>query len=73
MTPREAAELIGCSPQHVRTLVRAGKLPATRKPTDCNQHGYRLVITRRDAQRFRDTPRRGPGRPRGSKNKGAKR
>lgn len=65
MTTRQAAALIGCSPSHVRWLVATGRVRATRlsDPTQ-NQHGYRLSIERRSAERYRDTEQ-SRGWPRG--------
>ena len=61
MTPKEAAAIIGCSPQQVRTLIRSGRIKATQ--VKCPQ-GYYYNITRREAERYRDTPQK-MGWPRG--------
>jgi len=68
MTTKEAAEVIGCSPQQVRTLIRTGKLRATKNPSKNNQFGYEYAITKRTAERHRDN---GPTRgwPRGTPRK----
>ena len=66
MTPSQAADVIGCSPQQVRTLIRIGKLCARKVVTRNNQHGYRYEISRKEAERYRNTPQ-GRGRPRGYK------
>lgn len=68
MTTTEAAQVIGCSPGHVRYLVRAGRLRATRLPGPYNQRGYAWDIKRADAERYRDTPQR-RGYPRGQPRK----
>ncbi len=68
LTPREAAAVIGCTPQNVRTLIRSGTLRARKVPTIINQYGYRWSITRREAERVRDlrpNDNPGRGRPRG--------
>lgn len=66
VTSKEAAEIIGCSPQQVRTLIRNGKIPAKRKKNERNPAGYDLVILRTEAEKYSQTvPRR--GWPRGIK------
>ncbi len=66
LTPSQAAKVIGCSPQQVRTLIRAGRLRARRVPTRNNQFGYRYTVTQAEAERYRDTPQP-KGYPRGRK------
>ena len=66
LSPRQAAAIIGCSPQHVRTLIRAGTLPATTRETQSNRHGYEYRVKSADAKRYRDVPQ-GKGFPRGQK------
>jgi hypothetical protein len=66
LTPSQAAEVIGCSPQQVRTLIRVGRLRARRVSTRNNQHGYRYTIALHDAELYRDTPQP-KGYPRGRK------
>ena len=44
MKPTEAAKIIGCSPQQVRTLIRQGKLRARRVKTDTDRNGKRLYV-----------------------------
>ena len=68
MTTSQAAKIIGCSPQHVRTLIRQGKLRADRRASTHNQHGYCYTIRLRDAERYRDKPQT-RGYPRGRKRK----
>lgn len=55
MTPRQAAAIIGCSPQQVRTLIRTGKIKATKRPTPTFP-GYCYSVSRREAERYRDKP-----------------
>ena len=45
MTPAQAAEVIGCSPQQVRTLCRTGKLKCTQyvMPWDPKQYTYDIA------------------------------
>lgn len=65
MSPTQAASIIGCTPQQVRTLIRTGKLKARKKPTTANQHGYLYEITEAEAVRVRDTEQT-RGWPRGT-------
>ena len=51
MTPKQAAEIIGCTVGHCRHLIRTGKLEATRKPTSS---GYEYEVSREEANRLRD-------------------
>ena len=60
MTPKQAAAVIGCSPQQVRTLIRTGVLKATKKSVTT----YRYSISRREAERYRDK-KQTKGWPRG--------
>ena len=69
MTTREAAKIIGCSIQHVRTLIRQGKLKAKRIESDQNQYGFRFVIDKREAVRFAKLPVPARGFPRGQSRK----
>ena len=55
LTQSEAAEIIGVHQTRISYFVRNGRLPAIRV-------GLQTVIRRRDAERFRDIPRR-VGRP----------
>lgn len=64
MTPSEAAKVIGCSPQQVRTLIRVGLVSARKVKTKNNQFGYRYEISLEEAERYRDKPQ-GRGYPRG--------
>ncbi len=63
MTPAQAAVIIGCCKQQVRTLIRNGKLKAARRRSRNNQHGYIYIISREEAVKYRDRPI-GRGRPR---------
>lgn len=65
MTPRQAAAIIGCSPQQVRTLIRTGVIKATKRFTPGNTTpGYCYSVSRREAERYRDKPQT-KGWPRG--------
>jgi len=64
MTCKEAAAVIGCSPQQVRTLIRKGKIKAHRIVCPANQYGYRYTVTLAEAERYRDAPQT-RGWPRG--------
>lgn len=66
MTTREAAQVIGCTIQHVRTLIRAKRLKARRVR---NQYAYHWCIEPGEAERYRDTPLSGRGFPRGGHRK----
>ena len=63
ITPKQAAEVIGCSVQHVRTLIRSGKIKATKRKTPT---GHYWSITPAEARRYRDKPIN-QGYPRGKK------
>ncbi len=63
MTPTEAAKIIGCTPQQVRTLIRTKKIKAKRIKYP---GGYYYQIERREAIRYRDIPQTS-GFPRGQK------
>jgi hypothetical protein len=65
MTPREAAEVIGCTARHVRHLVQKGKLKATKCKTSSWPY-YVYHISLPDAEEYRDTPQT-KGFPRGFK------
>lgn len=65
MTPKEAADYIGCSPQQVRTLIRRGKIKARKhKIPGGRKPGYCYLISKKEAERYRDAPQR-QGWPRG--------
>jgi excisionase family DNA binding protein len=68
MSTAQVARLLGCSVQHVRKLVRTGKLPATRVLADTNKYGYRWQIRKEDAMKLLRNPY-DIGRPRGAKAK----
>ncbi len=65
MTATEAAKIIGCTPQQVRTLIRTKKIKAKRIKYP---GGYYYQIQRREALRYRNTPQT-CGFPRGQKRK----
>jgi len=65
MTTKEAAKLLGCSPQHVRTLIRQGRLKV--KPAALLRgFGYfkGYEVNRDSVEQYKNLPR-GRGRPRG--------
>lgn len=63
MNTREAAELIGCSLRHVRTLCTKKKLKAKRYTSPSGRSEY--VITQQAVEEFLAQPRSGQGWPRG--------
>ena len=68
LTPSQAAIIIGCSAQNVRTMIRAKKLKAKSIPVTTNRHGHVWLITQTEAERVRDlrpAGNIGRGRPRG--------
>ena len=70
MSPKEAAEIIGCSPQHVRHLARTGKIKAKVLPVHRSGFiSFEYNILRSAALAYRDRPTHG-GYPRGNKRKG---
>ena len=67
MKPSEAAKLIGCRVRWLRTLIRRGEFPSTRKiPTPEHTPGYVYDLDPNEVIQYRDKSR-GPGRPRSSK------
>lgn len=62
MTPKEAAEYIGCSVFQVRWLIRNEKLPATKLKSKNNQWGYEYKIHKLEAKRIRDNKKMGAPR-----------
>ncbi len=57
MTPNEAANILGCSTQQVRTLIRTGKLKAKKRKTDptlsgSNQYGFAYLLNLKDVRRL---------------------
>ncbi len=68
MSPKKAAEIIGCTVAHVRRLIRRGKLKAKKTlgpfGLDCkNRVHYVYSISLPEAKRYRDLPQH-RGRPR---------
>jgi len=61
MTAKEAACVIGCSPQQVRVLIRKGAIQATRRKMP---GGYYYDVSQVEAERYRDTEQT-KGWPRG--------
>jgi len=68
MTTREASKRIGCSIQHVRTLIRRGTIRATETYDSHGSMYYR--VNAGDVKRYASKPQSG-GFPRGQKRKGA--
>ncbi len=64
MTPRQAAKIIGVSPQQVRHLIRSGVIAATVKVNEYGQEVWH--ITKSQAIKARDN-RPKPGKPKGAK------
>jgi len=62
VTATEAAALIGCSPAQVRVLIRTGKIKAIKRKMP---GGYYYVVSVAEAKRYRDTPQKHGGWPRG--------
>lgn len=58
MTPAQAAEYIGCSPQWIRAMIKKRALRAKKVRTRNNQHGYEYDITKAEADRVKDGPAR---------------
>jgi len=61
MTPREMADIIGCSVQQVRTLIRKGSINAKTKEIP---GGFCYDISPKEVEKFRVQPQTG-GWPRG--------
>ncbi len=54
MSPREAAEYIGCHPRYVRNLINSKRLRATK----IKQHyGYAWDVSEEAADEFKNRPR----------------
>ncbi len=65
MTPTQAAELIGCTARHVRTLIARGQIHASP-----NRYSYSIPIE--EVRRFLRKPQSGRGFPRGAKRNGSR-
>ena len=65
MTPSKAAEVIGCTPRHVRALIQRGKLAAKKVHSDSAPY-FRYEITAAEARRYAREPQT-RGFPRGGK------
>lgn len=61
MTPKEASKVIGCSPRHVRWLIKRGKIAAEVHPC---LGGFYYEVPDSEATRYRDYQPKG-GFPRG--------
>lgn len=69
MTPAEAAEIIGCSPAHVRFLCRKGLIKAKREESRSPVQGlpvHEYSVTKAEAERYR-AKKFARSRPRGSR------
>lgn len=64
LTTNEAAKIIGCSIQHVRTMIRSNKLNATKHPLPT--YGFYYTVPREEAERVRDMGQT-TGFPRGAR------
>lgn len=67
MTPRQAADLIGCSVPQVRHLIRKGTLRATKQPMHTYNGkvcGFEYRVDRKQVLRYANTTQHG-GWPRG--------
>lgn len=71
MTPSQAAHIIGCSPQQVRTLIRKGTIVASKLLQDPTVTGYPYTWTITPAEAIRIRDRVSGGWPRGKSRKGA--
>lgn len=58
MTPTQAAKEIGCTPQYVRDLIRAGKIIAKKVESEYPFGGYHYWITPKEVQRIKNQPSR---------------
>lgn len=70
MTTRKAATIIGCSQNHVRNLIRIGKLRA--KKTEPIPNSFLYTVNASDVRRYAATPQTRGGWPRGKKRKETK-
>ena len=60
ITTNQAAIIIGCSPQQVRTLIRKGKIKAEKKKDVRNPAGYNLEVDKESVKLYAKTiPRQG--------------
>lgn len=66
LTPSKAAEVIGCSPQQVRTLIRKEIIKARKVVNDCSPVGYVYYVDYHEALRYKSIAVSG-GYPRGRK------
>lgn len=51
MTVNQAAEYIGCTPQHVRTMIYNGKIKARRVESVFAPNGFRWEIAKREVEK----------------------
>lgn len=69
LTPKEAAVVVGCSPQQIRTLIRKGTLKAKKVNRWKDSNGdwrYSYAISASEARRYAREPQT-RGFPRGKK------
>jgi len=70
MNTQQAAKFIGCSINHIRTLIRQGKLHATKVH---KTYGYVFDIDSIEVGFYSNTKQKNGGFPRGQKRKSNKR
>lgn len=54
MTPTQAAKEIGCTPQYVRDLIRAGKIKAKKIESEYPFGGFHYEIDTREVKRIKN-------------------
>lgn len=63
MTPKQAAEIIGCTPGRVRSLIRDKRLKARKVRSHNNQFGYEYEIKSSVIERYCNAYHDPRGRP----------
>lgn len=58
MTPRQAAKVIGCSPQYIRDLIRAGSVDARKIRDKYVPGAYHYDISSKEVARIKAMPGR---------------
>jgi hypothetical protein len=66
MTPKHAAERIGCTTQQVLSLIHGGRLRAEKIPSEITSAGYYYSLAEADVEAYATSPQ-GKGWPRGKK------
>jgi excisionase family DNA binding protein len=69
MTTTEAAKLIGASERHIRTLINAGRLSASRVYDGWQDGAFQWDVPLDAVRKFLSQPRDGRGWPRGKSRK----